>query len=119
MASKRKEISVDERNIIIKFWQEGKSNQEIGCLVGRSHCSIYTVIKNFKSTGIITSKARSGRPPKLTVRESRSILSAVKKNPRLTALSIAQDVQERFAKNISVVTARRILRWAGFHSRVA
>ncbi|GIX68419.1 uncharacterized protein CEXT_695931 [Caerostris extrusa] len=66
---KRKEITPEERKIIIKLTNEGKTLREIGKIVGRTHSSIQRVINNYTSSKSIISKPRSGRPSKLTARE--------------------------------------------------
>lgn len=119
MESKRKEISVSERKIILKLWEEGKSFREIGKTVGRQHSSVQRVVNNFKSTGILTSKPRSGRPSKLTLRERRNIVASVKANPRISASQIAKDLQFKFRKQICADTVRKILKKAGYHGRFA
>ncbi|GIX75761.1 hypothetical protein CDAR_131 [Caerostris darwini] len=59
------EITPEERKIIIKLRNEGKTLREIGKIVGRTHSSIQRVINNYTSSKFIISKARSGRPSKL------------------------------------------------------
>lgn len=119
MESKGKEISVSERKIIIKLWKEGKSFRKIGQTIGRTYSSIQRVINNFKETGILTSKPRSGRPKILSVREERSIINMAKVNPRITSSKIIGNVKQMFKKSICAETARKILRKAGYHGRVA
>ena len=119
MSAKGKEISVDERKIILKLREDGESFREIGRVVNRTESSVRYVIQTFKKTGIITSKPRSGRPRILTDRETRKVVSLVKVNPRLTASQIAEDVKLQFKKTICSDTARKILKRAGYHGRVA
>ncbi|GIX79564.1 uncharacterized protein CEXT_51431 [Caerostris extrusa] len=90
----KKEITPEERKIIIKLRNEGKTLREIGKIVGRTHSSIQRVINNYTSSKSIISKPRSGRPSKLTAREKRYVFKSVRLNPR--AFQIANDVRERF-----------------------
>lgn len=119
MGKKTKEIDPGERKIILKLRGEGKTFREIGEIVGRTHSSIQRVVANFNSTGSILSKHRSGRPSKLTHREKRDILKTVKLNPRITAAKIQENVKEKFGKEIHEDTLRKIVKKAGYHSRVA
>lgn len=119
MDTKGKEIELGERKIIVKLWKEGKSFRKIGETVGRSHSSIQRVINNYKDTEDYLSRPRSGRPPLLTNREKRKIVQQVRKEPRLTAKKIVENVQEEFHKTISKDTVRRTLKKANYHSRVA
>lgn len=119
MAPKTKEISADERNIILKLRKEGKTYREIGQIVGRSHSSVQYVVESFNSTGSILSKSRSGRPRKLTEREERTILQAVKRNPRITASKISENIKNSFDKDVHEDTVRKIIKRNGYRSHVA
>lgn len=119
MGGNRKEIDIAERKIIIDLWKRGKSLRLIAETVNRRHSSIQKVIMNYKSTGLLTSKPRSGRPSALSIRESRFIIRSVKINPRLSASQIAKSVAERFQKNVSLTTIRRELKKHNYHGRVA
>lgn len=119
MSPKSKEIGADERKIILKLRDEGKSYREIARTIGRSHSSVQYVVQNFKSTNSILSKPRSGRPSKLTEREKRTILGSVKQNPRITAIQIKSNIKESFGKEIHEDTVRKILKKSDFHGRVA
>lgn len=119
MAAKGKEICLREREIIIKLWKKGKSYREIGKTINRAHSSVQRVINNFQSSGILLSKPRSGRPSKLSIRESRSLIGFVKKNPKITASQIVNNIEKQFQKKICADTARKILKRAGYKGRVA
>ncbi|GIY11999.1 uncharacterized protein CDAR_449411 [Caerostris darwini] len=82
MDLKGKEITPEERKIIIKLRNEGKTLREIGKIVGRTHSSIQRVINNYTSSKSIISKPRSGRPSKLTAREKRYVFKSVRLNPQ-------------------------------------
>ncbi|GIY87336.1 hypothetical protein CEXT_80191 [Caerostris extrusa] len=62
---KRKGDYSEERKIIRKLRNEGKTLREIGKIVGRTHSSIRRVINNYTSSKSIISKPRSGCPSKL------------------------------------------------------
>ncbi|GFU24113.1 transposable element Tc1 transposase [Trichonephila clavipes] len=71
MDLKGKKITPEERKIIIKLRNEGKTLREIGKIVGRTHSSIQRVINNYTSSKSVISKPRFGCPSKLTLREKR------------------------------------------------
>ncbi|GFX85120.1 ATP-dependent DNA helicase [Trichonephila clavipes] len=50
METKSKEISISEREIIVKMKKYGKSRRDIARSVGRKYSSIQRVIDHFKST---------------------------------------------------------------------
>ncbi|GIY18252.1 uncharacterized protein CEXT_139681 [Caerostris extrusa] len=103
MDLKGKEITPEERKIIIKLRNEGKTLRKIGKIVGRTHSSIQRVINNYTSSKSIISKPCSGRPSKLTAREKRYVFKSIRLNPRISVFQIANDVRERF-KTHSVTT---------------
>ncbi|GIY49287.1 hypothetical protein CDAR_580711 [Caerostris darwini] len=76
MDLKGKEITPEEREIIIKLRNDGKTLREIDKIVGRTHFSIRRVINNYTSSKSIISKARSERPSKLTAREKRYVFKS-------------------------------------------
>ncbi|GIX94789.1 uncharacterized protein CEXT_193471 [Caerostris extrusa] len=82
-----KEITPEERKIIIKHRNEGKTLREIGKIVERTHSSIQRVINNYTSSKSIISKPRSGRPSKLIVREKRYVFKFTGKVSAVNGLS--------------------------------
>ncbi|GFV74716.1 hypothetical protein TNCV_1101021, partial [Trichonephila clavipes] len=53
------------------MWKDVKGRRDLTISVGWQYSSISRVINNFKTAGICTSKPRSGRPSKLSIREKR------------------------------------------------
>jgi len=98
------------RKVIVKLRDEGKTLREIGGIVCRTHSSVQRVLENFNVSGSCESKRRSGRPPKLTEREKRSVLKTVKINPRTTASQIAKDIKEKYNKDLHSDTVCKILK---------
>ena len=84
------------------------SFREIGQIVHRSHSSIQYVVNTYKNTGFLVSKPRSGRPPKLTPHETRSLLRSVKVNPRLSASVLVKNIESKYQKSISADAVRKI-----------
>lgn len=75
----RKELSIEERNIIINNNKMGKSYSEIAKIINRSKSTVQKVINRFKIENIIENKPRTGRPPKLSNRDERKIVDIIKK----------------------------------------
>ncbi|GFS71123.1 transposable element Tc1 transposase [Trichonephila clavipes] len=119
MDLKVKQITPEERKIIIKLRNEGKTLREIGKIVGRTHSSIQRVINNYTSSKSVISKPRFERPSKLTLREKKYVFKSIRLNPRLRASQIANYIRERFKKTLHEDTIRKILKKAGYHGRVA
>lgn len=119
MSLRRQEISLDEREIIIKFRDEGLSVREIGKKLKRSPASVQTVIQNFNLTKSLTSKPRSGRPQKLSDRDKRNLLLKIKCDPKKTAKDLAKHIASAKGINVHPITVRRMLRQHEFFNRVA
>ncbi|GFV59535.1 transposable element Tcb1 transposase [Trichonephila clavipes] len=79
MDLKGKKITPEERKIIIKLRNEGKTLREIGKIVGRTHSSIQRVINNYTSSKSVISKPRLGRPSKPTLHEKRHVFKSMQK----------------------------------------
>lgn len=113
------ELSLDIRKLILKHRNEGKTLREIGNIIGKPHSTVQRVLDNFKTTGNLLSKRRTGRPKILTPREERIIINKVKLNPKVNAPTIAADIGTSENKKVSPETIRNVLRRANYHGRVA
>lgn len=115
----RKELSIEERKIIINSHENGISYSEIGKIINRSKSTVQKVINRFKSENLIANKPRTGRPPKLNNREERKIEAIIKKDPFTSAPKIATELKESFGKDVSADTVRRCIKRAGYNARTA
>lgn len=118
MCAKRSEVPIAVRKLVIKLRNENISMKEIGETVELSKATVQTIIKNVKNTGRFESESRSGRPSKLNRRIRRTIIRQVNAQPRLTARSIANELQETVGITVHPETIRRCLRSEGIHSRI-
>ena len=75
MARGRKQLSENNRSIIIKLDQRGLCNREIGELVGCSIQTVFNIKKLYNQTGSLRRKPGSERPPKTTAREDRCLIN--------------------------------------------
>ncbi|GBN74525.1 hypothetical protein AVEN_245289-1 [Araneus ventricosus] len=119
MARSRKETTISIRKLNIFHHNSGKSVRNIAKLVNLSHSTVQYVIKRFKEENRIENKVRKGRQAKLTKRDQRFIIRKFVKNPRLSALKISVEFNEKFPTSISPETVRRVLRAAGLNGRSA
>ena len=55
-----------ERELILQWYQEGKTQQEIAELLNCHQSSVSRLLKKYECHGIVTNLPRSGRPTKLT-----------------------------------------------------
>ena len=69
--------------------------------------------------GNVLNKYRCGRPRKLNDRDARTIVRKVKKNPKISAPKLANQIATASGKKVHPETVRRILRSAGYNGRVS
>ena len=67
--TKKKELTVTERGIIISFYEAGVPKRTISERTGHPKTTIHDTIMMYKKRGVLTSASRSGRPKKLTERD--------------------------------------------------
>lgn len=84
MGRKGKELSPEEKRIVINIFESGNSITEISRLLQRSHSTVSSFIKSNLLRGEIENRRRSGRPKKITPREYRKLERLVKVNRRDT-----------------------------------
>ncbi|GFR22412.1 hypothetical protein TNCT_688371 [Trichonephila clavata] len=58
----------------------------------------------------VPNKSRCGRPHKLNDRDARAIVRKVKKNPKISAPNLVDQIATASGKNVHPETVRRILR---------
>ncbi|GBL74831.1 hypothetical protein AVEN_243680-1 [Araneus ventricosus] len=119
MARSRKEAIISIRKLIIFHHISGKSVWNVTKLVNLSHSTGQYVIKCFREENWIENKVRKGRAAKLTERDQGFIIRKFVKNPRLSALKVSAEFNEKFSTPISPETVRRVLRAAGLNGHSA
>ncbi|CAK9820113.1 Transposable element Tcb1 transposase [Anthophora quadrimaculata] len=117
MDYKRREISLPQREYVVKFWKEGKSQREISKLMDIPRSTIQYILKKFKEDKITVNKPRQGRPKLLTNREESRILRAVKQDSSISTPEIQEKVLIPLGKSVSCDTIRRVLYRANLNSR--
>ncbi|GFY48103.1 transposable element Tc1 transposase [Trichonephila inaurata madagascariensis] len=68
--------------------------------------------------GNVLNKSRCGRPHKLSYRKSRAIVRKVKKNPKISAPKLADQIATASGKKVHPETVRKILLSGGYNGRV-
>ncbi|XP_043262251.1 uncharacterized protein LOC122403036 [Colletes gigas] len=119
MSRKKSKTTLEERKIIFKLHQEGKSYVEMGKIMDRSKSTIQFIIKRIKASDSLLNNERTGRPKILTVRERKTMIRQVQQNPQLSAPKLPTMCNDIFNKKISAETCRRILRGENFYGRTS
>lgn len=89
---KTRELSMGEKQAIVKLRKEGKSTRAIGQTLGIASTTIWNVLKKKETTGVLSNRRPTGRPRKTTVVDDRNIVRAVKKTPKTSVSDISNDL---------------------------
>lgn len=116
--AKRRELTIGERENIIKLHQSGHGYRKINKLLKYPTSTVQYVIKRWKSTRKLNNERRTGRPRLTTARVNRKILNILLKNRSVTATEIAALLKNEDGIIISAETVRRRIRESGFKSRI-
>lgn len=119
MAPKKCETSIEERKLIVKLVQQGKTYRETGEMVGRSFSTVRDIINKYKFQGTFKNKAGRGRKQLLNIRNKQYIIQKIKQDPKKPVKLLTAEVSNIINKPLSAETVRRVLRSEGFHGRIA
>ncbi|GFW30215.1 HTH_Tnp_Tc3_2 domain-containing protein [Trichonephila clavipes] len=115
----RKETTIEERKLVIKPSNEGKSLRNIAKVVGRSVNCIQKVLQKFKKTGMLANNEERGRKKIMNSITERKIIHQVKIDPKISAPKIAANTSNTLGRSVSAETVQRVLRKVGYNGRVA
>ncbi|XP_055385807.1 uncharacterized protein LOC129614881 [Condylostylus longicornis] len=109
-----KESSIEFRELAIKYYSEGVCLGEIAKIRKGSK----STVKNFKKTGSVRYRKKTGWPRKLDKREERQVLKKIRQNPKFTGIKIAKSVSESYKKDVYSRTIQkiRVLNISGFRA---
>ncbi|SRR6266511_208301 len=115
---KGNELSEFERGEIIGLKKANFSYREIANILNRSKTAVEHTINDYFKKNKTTAALKTGRPKKLSRRDERQLVKAVKKDPKTTADKLTKHLEEL---NIiaSKSTIRRILYSKNIHGRKA
>ena len=108
---------MEKRELVVTLSQKGKTQKEIASLLKISRRSVQYILKKMKDHKTIQDHPRSGRPRLLTTITERRIIITSKKDPRLTAKNLQNEL--RLTGVVSVDTVKRTLRRYGLFGRIA
>ncbi|GFX02730.1 transposable element Tcb2 transposase [Trichonephila clavipes] len=115
----RKETTIEERKLVIKLSNEGKSQRNIVKVVGRSVNCIQKILQKFKKTGMLANNEGRGRKKIVNSITERRVIHQVKIDSKISAPKIAASTSDTLGRSVSAETVRRVLRKAGYNGRVA
>ncbi len=105
MAPHGKELSEDLKKIIVALHKDGIGYEKIAKTLKLSCSTVAKTIQRFNRTGSTQNSPRHGRPKKLSARAQRYI----QRNRRMSAASIAAEVEGVGGQPVSAQTVRHTL----------
>ncbi|GFW68815.1 transposable element Tc1 transposase [Trichonephila clavipes] len=115
----RKETTIEERKLVIKLSNGGKSLRNIAKEVGRSVNCIQKILQKFKKTGILANHEGRAKKKIMNSITERRVIHQVKIDPKISAPKIAASTSNTLGRSVSAETVRRVLKKAGYNGRVA
>jgi len=117
MVKVRKELTVEQKNVVINMHKEHFSQRKIANILGVTQACICKVLKRVKDRNDVENLPRSGRPSKTDTRGDRRIVRYTKCHRKQTLAEITNTVNEFLPQAISARSVRRRLRREGFTRR--
>uniref|UniRef100_A0AAZ3Q7T2 Paired domain-containing protein n=1 Tax=Oncorhynchus tshawytscha TaxID=74940 RepID=A0AAZ3Q7T2_ONCTS len=110
-----KELSEDLKKRIVALHKDGLGYKKIAKTLKLSCSTVAKTIQRFNWTGSTQNRPRHGRPKKLSARAQRHIQRLSLGNRRMSAASIAAEVEGVGGQPVSAQTIRRTLHQIGLH----
>jgi len=110
-------LSKDMRLLIVRKLKNGIGQRETSRNLEIPRTTVQNVWKRFLQTGTVDDKEKTGRPTKFSQRDRRKLYFESRRHPFFTAREVLRCAGDM--PNMSIWTARRILRRFGLHGRVA
>lgn len=111
--------SIEQRELVLKHFQNNKSVRKIAECVGLSPETVQCIIQRFVRENRIENKGRNAPNKIFNESDERWIVRKIKANPKLSAPKLATEIEDTLGKSCSAETVRRVLREHDFNGRVA
>lgn len=118
MSRKQKELTVFERGEIIGAWKCGLTERNIAEALEHSNACVHKIIFAYKNHGDKAALSRTGRPPKISVRDGRHLVRIIKKDRKLNLHEIHENFIDSTSTNVCEKTVSNYLHEQGFYGRV-
>ena len=115
-------ISINERKLIIKWNNKGKTQQEIAELLGCNQTSVGRLLTKYKSKGTVKNLPRSGRPTNLTKQNLMRLKDKISKQIKevnneycsVSTKQISDIIHQEIGETYSLRHVERIMHKLGF-----
>lgn len=108
-------LSIEIRQRAIEMVKMGQSQRKVAAMFGCSHTAIQNLWKKYNMNGYVENLPKSGRPSKTSERERKLLRRYSIKDPFMSTKNVMNNIS--FTENISLSTAKRILRKYGLVAR--
>ena len=118
MVPHSKELTTEQKEIIVNLSNEGFSSFKIQNMTGINSRTIQKLLKRMRERGSIENLPRSEGRRKTTPRDDRILFRSVKTNRRQTLIDVTARFNQRTSCNVSSITVCRRLFREGYKRRV-
>lgn len=118
MTTKRKEISGEVRELVVKCHQEGKSQYQVAEIFDIPRATVQSILKKFKQHGSVENRSGRGRKRLFTQRDENKLSRIVKENRRRSLQDITTIINEDKDHRFCTKTIQRKLSGLGYKRRV-
>ena len=99
-----KELSNSQKSLIVKFWKDGESYQNISSNLNIPFTMMSSFITMFKRHNTVENKKRTGAPRKISPRLSRKLRRLINQN----SMVMCEELLEDFCSSGCCVTKRTV-----------
>ena len=118
MATPRKELSNDVKEVIVSLFRSGLKQQEISRRLEIPRTTISSVIDHFRKRGNVENIPRKGKQSKLDDRDVRKLLRSVKENRKRSLADVTALFNENRVSTVSKRTLQTTLYKQGYFRRI-
>lgn len=109
-----KSLSCDMRNSIVAAHESGLSGHKIAKNLSIPQGTVRNIISQFKKTGNIQTKVKTGRASKITKRDERALRTLIKQDRRASSRELAVKWADAIGRPISKDTCLRRMKKMGY-----
>ena len=110
-------VSEEAKQLIIKWYLEGKSATECSKLSGRPWSTVKSIIKKYTGTGKVENQYRGGRKKIMTTRDRNALMRIVKNQPMAKTKNIITELQAHNPTKMGRTTIYSELKSMGYRRR--
>ncbi|KAK9700809.1 hypothetical protein QE152_g31014 [Popillia japonica] len=97
-----KPLSEDMRHSIVSAHRKGHSGRSIAKMFSIPRGTVRNIITQFKNTGAVNVKVKTGRTSNISPRDQRALQSLIKKDRRVGSRELAAECGRAIGKSIAI-----------------